>query len=331
MPLSYSSGLPGSVRYKISKTGTTRGAKKAEIFQNRVARNNTALIPLSSWKASGPPKPDFFESGFIIIASPEDYFNPSGTGAADDLPEDLVLGQNLLVYFRSRGDWERFDPEGRGWTPATSREAPLGGQYIARVPNTTSKTHNSIFRGFTGGGGAQGAGIRFFEYASGKTIEQTRYQLAYLAWRTEGMEELARESGVKDPSKGKRHVDKYCEANGLATQTGLEEARLVVGSSTVCPLCLKPIEAAELASRIEQAAGREIEDLTTTAVNLFHIQELRPGVFNHKVYNLGWGHHHCNTVVRDYGLPMTLAWMEATLRRNGYEVSGPPGPDAPLP
>ncbi|MEZ4211233.1 MAG: BstXI family restriction endonuclease [Candidatus Paceibacterota bacterium] len=41
-----------------------------------------------------------------------------------------------------------------------------------------------------------------------------------------------------------------------------------------------------------QAEGREVPDLTVTEINLFHINELRYGVYNHKPYNLSWGHHH---------------------------------------
>ena len=45
-----------------------------------------------------------------------------------------------------------------------------------------------------------------------------------------------------------------------------------------------------------------VPDLTVTEINLFHIRELRIGEFNHRPYNLGWGHHHCNVVCKDSGL-----------------------------
>jgi hypothetical protein len=68
--------------------------------------------------------------------------------------------------------------------------------------------------------------------------------------------------------------------------------------------------------RLEQAQGREVLDLTVTKLNLFHIEELKPGGFNHRPYNLGWGHHHCNVVVKDAGIMQTLHWMSETLKRN---------------
>lgn len=67
---------------------------------------------------------------------------------------------------------------------------------------------------------------------------------------------------------------------------------------------------------MEQAEGREVLDLTITQVNLFHINELRVGVFNHRPYNLGWGHHHCNVVVKDSGIDKTLLWMRDVVERN---------------
>ena len=67
---------------------------------------------------------------------------------------------------------------------------------------------------------------------------------------------------------------------------------------------------------MKQAEGREVCDLTITQLNLFHIHELRMGEFNHKPYNLGWGHHHCNVVVKDAGIEQTLQWMKSVIKRN---------------
>jgi hypothetical protein len=67
---------------------------------------------------------------------------------------------------------------------------------------------------------------------------------------------------------------------------------------------------------MEQAEGRVVPDLTVTELNLFHINELRVGSFNHLTYNLAWGHHHCNVVVKDAGIQKTLEWMVRVLERN---------------
>jgi hypothetical protein len=67
---------------------------------------------------------------------------------------------------------------------------------------------------------------------------------------------------------------------------------------------------------MSQAEGRQVPDITITEINLFHIEELRNGIYNHKPYNIGWGHHHCNVVTRDNGIEVTINWMEKVLKRN---------------
>lgn len=85
---------------------------------------------------------------------------------------------------------------------------------------------------------------------------------------------------------------------------------------TICPLCLKELSGNEFLNRLEQPEGREVPDLTVTQVNLFHIDELKYGAFNHKPYNLGWGHHFCNVVVKDSGIEQTLEWMQSVIKTN---------------
>ncbi len=67
---------------------------------------------------------------------------------------------------------------------------------------------------------------------------------------------------------------------------------------------------------MEQAEGRLVHDLTVTKINLFHISELRISKLNHCPYNIGWGHHHCNAVVKDSGIRKTIEWMRDVVRRN---------------
>ena len=85
---------------------------------------------------------------------------------------------------------------------------------------------------------------------------------------------------------------------------------------TICPLCLRPLSANGFFSRLEQAVGRVVPDLTVTEINLFHIKELRTGEYNHMPYNLGWGHHHCNVVTKDSGIFPTLKWMNEVIEEN---------------
>ena len=88
------------------------------------------------------------------------------------------------------------------------------------------------------------------------------------------------------------------EAN-LVDYSRLRELRMLTSANhACCPLCLKPLSAAGFLQRLTQAAGRETYDITITEVSMFHIEELRPGVLQHRPYNLGWGHHHCNVVAK---------------------------------
>ena len=111
-----------------------------------------------------------------------------------------------------------------------------------------------------------------------------------------------------------------CESEDLLDVDKLRAARIINRANrTICPLCLEELSSQGFFSRMEQAEGRAVLDLTITQLNLFHIQELRMGLFNHLPYNLGWGHHHCNVVVKDAGIFETLKWMQDILRRNAEE------------
>ncbi len=105
--------------------------------------------------------------------------------------------------------------------------------------------------------------------------------------------------------------------NHLLNYQQLKQARIINNNhQTICPLCLDKLSAKGFISRLMQAEGREVHDLTVTEINLFHIQELRYGQYNHRPYNLGWGHHHCNVVVKDSGIDETLRWMSQVIERN---------------
>ena len=142
--------LPQLLGRKIYKTGQTRGADDDVIFQNRVGRNSTVLIPYTFWQQwHKPPEGEAsFENGFIALISPPEYFGDkaiqeklSGRG--------LKLGQNSLVFYETREQWNAFNPDKLRWRAAESRLAPLKGQYVARVPATTAaRDSGKIVRGF---------------------------------------------------------------------------------------------------------------------------------------------------------------------------------------
>ncbi len=308
--------LPKLLDRKIYKTGQTRGADDDVIYQNRVGRNSTVLIPYSFWDKRFLSVG--FENGFIVLISPTIYFSERDIDKKLK-SHGLVLGKNLLVFYETRQQWEENDPDKLKWTPAKSRVEPLKGQYVARVPATTSlENGGQIRRGFNDTS-IKGAGIRVFEYASSTVIKDSRLQLEALFWLCADSEAIASTSGMTTSSitTRKEAILEECKLRGLFDLNRLIKARVInKQNKTTCPLCLEELSGAGFLSRMEQAEGREVPDLTVTQINLFHIEELRLNTLNHCPYNLGWGHHHCNVVTKDAGIVPTLKWMQEVLKRN---------------
>lgn len=320
--------LPDLLSRKLYKTGQTRGATVREIYQNRVSRNSTVLIPFTSWQNCRVPDDDSYgyENGFIVLVSPVWYFETRKADAA--LAElGLSLGNNALLLFQRRSTWMRYAPDigtalpnGMPFTPATSRISPLGGTFMARVHSTTASTNGSgIVQGYNETS-SRGAGIRVYEYASAANLESTRLQLEALVWLCHDAETAMVEAQMTaEGARIRKEVQlSKAEAAGLMDMRRLRDARMINSQEqTICPLCLELISASDFLKRGEQAEGRETWDITVTEVSLFHIDELRVGRLQHKPYNLGWGHHFCNVVVKDSGIIPTLKWMKIVLDNNG--------------
>lgn len=318
MPRLSAPKLPQLLDRKIYKTGQTRGADDDVIFQNRVSRTSTVLIPLGQWLQCRLPADQDYENGYIVLISPADYFEDANI-TRHLAAQGLTIGTNALVFYETREHWTNHNPDALNWIPATQRTIPLGGQYVARVPATTAAENGGkINRGFTATS-LKGAGIRVYEYASSTTIANCRYQLEALFWKCRDADTVAVANGMTPENAVARKLMNLekCQQHGLLDITRLTQVRMLnrVGF-TICPLCLTELSGQGFFNRMEQAEGREVPDLTITQLNLFHIEELRYGVLNHRPYNLGWGHHHCNVVVKDSGIMETLHWMGEVLARN---------------
>jgi len=318
--------LPELLDRKVYKTGMTRGASNREIFQNRVSRSSTVLIPWEVWEQCKRPNDDVgeYENGFIVLVNPEWYFT---TSEADELlaREGLVLGENAVLLFQRPDQWEKYSlpenaplPNGQPFKPPTSRTAPIGGTVIARIHSTTSANSKAIIWGFNEKN-LRGAGIRVYEYASKKTVDKTQVQLEAYFWCSEGALEavVAKGMNADDARQRQSVVLESARNEGLFDTAKLQNKRILDESSMcICPLCLERLRAEDFFKRESQAEGRETWDNTVTSISLFHIDELRMGSLQHKPYNLSWGHHHCNVVTKDVGIEPTLRWMETILRRN---------------
>lgn len=311
--------LPKLLESKIYKTGQTRGADDDVIYQNRVGRNGTVLIPFECihlFDFSTTTK-HVFENGFIVLIKPEDYFDNPET-ALTMKKRELKLGINSLLFYETRFQWNNYNPTEKKLKVADSRTIPLNGDFVARVPSTTSKTHEKIILGFNTSG-LKGAGIRIYEYADSETMKLCRYQLEYLFWLCIDSIEVSINAGmtIEEITERKFEIGKICDENGLADLGKLYDARMIdKDNNTVCPLCLEKLSANGFLSKLIQAEGRYVPDLTVTQINLFHIRELKIGEYNHKTYNLGWGHHHCNVVCKDSGIFETIKWIKDIVDKN---------------
>lgn len=319
--------LPPLLNRKISKTGQTRGADNDVIYQNRVNRNNTVLIPYHQWIINEQlrKESDKFDNGYIVLISPSDYFSLEHPDSVIG-NYDLTLGQNCLIFYETRADWNQYNPEILGWTYANNRRAPLGGQYVARIPATTASQDSAkINLGYTSQS-PKGAGIRLYEYASAETIQNCRLQLEAIYWLCYDSVDVASGFGMsrENAEFRKQLCLQECTAKGLLDYDRLFSQRIIdKDHHTICPFCLKKLSGNGFFNRLSQPAGREVPDLTVTEINLFHIDELKYGTYNHKPYNLGWGCHHCNVVVKDSGIYPTLSWLQEIINRNmeqGYPI-----------
>ncbi|MCQ4608668.1 BstXI family restriction endonuclease [Corynebacterium pseudogenitalium] len=317
--------LPNLLSRKLYKTSQTRGSQLSEIYQNRVSRNSTVLIPYEWWEQCREPAPgERYESGFIVLIDPDWYLD---TPDADAIlsSDGIALGDNALLNFQQRSQWDRYRfgtpprlPNGEPLLETNTRIAPINGNVLARIHGTTDAGKQKIYLSFNKTS-SRGAGIRVYEYASKKDISATRTQLEAYYWMSEGAIAAAIDKGMTPANalKRKTAILETAKKEGLLDIQRLKDARIIdEKSATVCPFCLERIPASSFYKRNAQAEGRETWDLTVTEVSLFHIDELRVGKLQHKPYNLGWGHHHCNIVVKDSGIDQTLSWVEEILERN---------------
>lgn len=117
--------------------------------------------------------------------------------------------------------------------------------------------------------------------------------------------------------KFKSDLKSLCESRNLLNFESLKKigAWSIELNRPVCPLCLSEIHSEEFFTEILQEEGRQVEDNTQREIVLMHINALRPGIFNHKTYNLGWGHNFCNTVQGDKNIVETIEEIKKILER----------------
>lgn len=219
--------LPQLLKSKIYKTGQTRGADDDVIFQNRVNRNSTVLIPYDFYEQAktAPDNNGIFENGFIVIINPIEYFENPKSDQQLQL-KGLKIGENAILFYETRQQWNSYNPLNLKLEPATSRQKPLGGKFVARVPSTTSSNDEKISIGFNTSG-QKGAGIRVYEYASKEVIKDCQTQLEYLFWNCIDANEVALSTGMTEEQieTRKSHIKELCKIRNLSDNKLLHKNR----------------------------------------------------------------------------------------------------------
>jgi hypothetical protein len=305
--------LPYLLQSKIYKTGQTKSSNDDVIFQNRANRNGTVLIPFDSIHLFDISvfTSDKFENGFIVVINPEDYYNNPETLIVMK-ERKLKLGINAILLYETRSQWNTFNPYKKKLTVAEQRATPINGHFVARITNSASKSEEKIILGFNTSS-SKGAGIRVEEYASLLTIKACHLQLEYLFWLCYDSKEVALDAGMTESEIENRMtaISVACTNQKLSDTERLYKTRIIDNvQNTICPLCLKKLSANAFLINFFESTEKSDADKDVTPINLFHINQLKAGEFNHSPYNLAWGHQNCNMVCKETGVFETIKWMK---------------------
>lgn len=183
-----------------------------------------------------------------------------------------------------------------------------------------------------------GIGNYDYDYANEEMIENVKLQMLYMALACEDSNGQNFKSYLKSNyqkllTEGKdatfvkninsNNYDKMYDEFFLELKQECEEKRLLnfvelqkvnawntTLNRPICPLCGKTMTANDFFQAIEQAEGRKVQDNTQRAIVLMHINALRSGQLNHRIYNLGWGHNFCNAIQGDKNIEDTIAELK---------------------
>lgn len=181
-----------------------------------------------------------------------------------------------------------------------------------------------------------GIGNYDFDYAGAEMIEQVKYQMFYLMTRAirRGNDEIKKIIYINkqnlDPKNDIRLIDSIKSDEFLISFSkvfrsfenevilkGLYDTELLheIGAlnnqnELICPLCKNVIDFEEFFIEIEQQEGRQVMDNTQRSIVLMHVKALKPGEFNHKTYNLAWGHNWCNLIQGDKDIDETIEMLK---------------------
>lgn len=283
---------------KINKAGyaTPRGGAKGA-YQNHVYRNNRVIIP---FERLGSVDLSAFADGYIVRLLPDQYFESAGTPRPQFVEpgSTVIVGDNAFVLYRSHDALLKYRPV-NGWSVrslaqgdvvVTRRSAGVtdAGHYVLRLSNAGAERSRDV----------QGPpqGIFAPEYASADTNYLSQTMLAWLIVHSR-----------KSPytTAQAMHLKAILDAYELLKSSRLESSGVTRNGLSICPLCLRVIDYAELHEKVDFGgvegllnAGLQVEGATrSTKANLFHLEPLVYERLNHRPALVVWGHAHCNTLL----------------------------------
>ena len=87
----------------------------------------------------------------------------------------------------------------------------------------------------------------------------------------------------------------FLSANNMLDLPRMQAVGMISSNGVAqCPFCCEELTYQDLIGQANQQVGRRLSSSNATALHLMHIEPLKMGSFNHKPYNLAFGHAKCN-------------------------------------
>ena len=337
------------LKKKIDKTREGRGGNG--IYKRRNSRSYRVIIHYNTYLKilkNNKKILDHYKRGYVVRVKPDQYFEKNGE-IKKNFHKTLELGKNAFLYFKNINDWNKyksycsdFEEVAELYTKSetVNNNEQWTGKFCKFITNTTpqeislicssgTKTNEQIeeFKKLKDTYGKNipkqaGLGNYDYDYASEDEIKNVCYQLSMMIF---GVPKMKTELKSLTPNltdakikKVEKHIIDFCKSKKLYDLKKLENIRALNKKDhlPICPLCLEKLDAKSFFEVAQQDEGREEEDNTQSEIVLMHIEALAPGKFNHRTYNLGWGHKDCNTIQGPKSISETLNYLQRILKRN---------------
>jgi len=302
---------------KVQRSPSETAGKGGEwgFLQNKVSRASKVAIPLDVYVQYPALGTHAYDSGFIVYATPQEHFSGS-------VPNTLVLGRDYIVLY-SKASQLTANPPPPGWNifelvdsngasvTTWNTASTWRGEYYVRVKTDGKWTY--------GAGRVKAIGIRQDEYCSRVDQRFIVGQMAYLAWSMPGTR--TRFGVAATP----QYLIDFLSANNMLDLPRMQAVGMI-GSNGIaqCPFCREELTYQELVDQANQQVGRQLSSSNATALHLMHIEPLKMGSFNHKPYNLAFGHAKCNHAQGEDSISDSIAFLFERRLIDALDAAGIP-------